>query len=98
MTDLPILKTPVLTHDQDYAFLREAGLKYIEKLSSTQWTDYNEHDPGITIMEALCYAITELGYRTDLPMQDLLTQSDGTISPSQTLFTAKNILTKSPLH
>ncbi|MCR8557643.1 hypothetical protein KXD93_08315 [Mucilaginibacter sp. BJC16-A38] len=98
MTDLTISKAPVLSHDQDYAFLREAGLKYIEKLGSTRWTDYNEHDPGITIMEALCYAITELGYRTDLPMQDLLTQADGTIAPSQTLFTAKNILTQSPLN
>lgn len=98
MTDTTIFKNPVLTYDQDYAFLREAGLKYIEQLGSTQWTDYNEHDPGITIMEALCYAITELGYRTDLSMADLLTGPDGTISKAQTLYTAKDILTQSPLN
>jgi len=90
-------KNPVLTTDQDYAALRAKGLHYIEELSHKYWTDYNEHDPGITIMEALCYAITELGYRIDLPMQDLLTNPDGTISDTQTLYTAKNILTQAPL-
>ncbi|WPU91358.1 hypothetical protein SNE25_18735 [Mucilaginibacter sabulilitoris] len=92
-----IEKDPGLIADQDYAFLREAGLGYIEKLSGKIWTDYNEHDPGITILEALCYAITELGYRTGMPMEDLLTGADGKIASSQTLFTAKNILTQSPL-
>ena len=93
-----IQKDPGLIADQDYAFLREAGLGYIEKLSGKIWTDYNEHDPGITILEALCYAITELGYRTGMPMEDLLTDADGKIASSQTLFTAKNILTQSPLN
>ena len=93
-----IQKDPGLTNDQNYAFLRKAGLDYIEGLGNKLWTDYNEHDPGITILEALCYAITELGYRTSLPMQDLLTGEDGTISSSQTLFTARNILTQSPLN
>jgi hypothetical protein len=93
-----IQKDPGLIADQDYAFLREAGLNYIEKLSGKIWTDYNEHDPGITILEALCYAITELGYRTGMPMENLLTDADGTIPSSQTLFTAKNILTQSPLN
>lgn len=98
MTDeILIQKDPDLASDQDYAFLREAGLKYIEELGSNMWTDYNEHDPGITILEALCYAITELGYRTALPMQHLLTEPDGKISAAQTLYTAKNILTQSPL-
>jgi len=93
-----ILKNPGLTQDQDYAFLRQAGLTYIENLGSDQWTDYNEHDPGITILEALCYAITELGYRTELPMQDLLTDPNGKIPSSQALYTAKNILTQAPLN
>src|SRR4051794_22749004 len=93
-----IPKNPPLTHDQNYAFLRSEGLKYIEELGSKIWTDYNEHDPGITILETLCYAITELGYRSGLPMKDLLTDEDGKISSSQTLYTAKNILTQSPLN
>lgn len=96
--EILIQKNPALGFDQDYAFLRQAGLNYIEELGSKLWTDYNEHDPGITILEALCYAITELGYRTDFGMKDLLTESNGKISSSQTLYTAKNILTQSPLN
>lgn len=99
MTEAPlIVKNPVLTPDQDYAFLRREGLKYIEELGSRLWTDYNEHDPGVTILEALCYAITELGYRSSLPMKDLLTEEDGTINgASQAFYSAKTILTQSPL-
>jgi hypothetical protein len=93
-----ILKKPGLKTDEDFAALRSKGLEYIQNLSSSLWTDYNEHDPGITILEALCYAITELGYRTSLPMRDLLASSDGSIPGSQTFFTAKKILTQSPLN
>ncbi|MCC5938904.1 MAG: hypothetical protein JJU34_16625 [Lunatimonas sp.] len=57
---------------QDFHFLRELGMQYIESLSSRLWTDYNTHDPGITILEAVCYAITDLEYRLSLPMHQLL--------------------------
>jgi hypothetical protein len=95
--DNTIQKNPALRPDQDFANLRQAGLQYIQDLGSNIWTDYNEHDPGITILEALCYAITELGYRTALPMKDLLAGKDGAIPSSQTFYTAKKILTQSPL-
>ena len=92
-----IPKNPALSPDQNYAFLRSEGLKYIEELGSRIWTDYNEHDPGITILETLCYALTELGFRSGMSMKDLLTDKNGKISSSQTLYTAKHILTQSPL-
>jgi len=92
-----ILKNPSLLPDQDFAGLRGQGLQYLQELGSDLWTDYNEHDPGITMLEALCYAITELGYRTSLPMARLLTGADGNIPSSQTFFTARHILTQSPL-
>lgn len=92
-------KNPVLKPDQDYDSLRQSGLEYIQDLGSAIWTDYNEHDPGITILEALCYAITELGYRTSMPMVNLLTGNDGKITQdAYTLFSAKKILTQSPLN
>ena len=50
--------------------LRAEGLSHIQSLSHSLWTDYNAHDPGITTLEALCYAITELGYRSGFDMQD----------------------------
>lgn len=94
---LPIIKTRELRNDQDYTFLREEGLKYIESLSSDLWTDFNTHDPGITILEALSYALTELGYRTDFNIKDLIADEDGKIDVDQAFFSAKNILTSEPL-
>ena len=61
----------------DYHFLREEGLRHIQELSGSLWTDYNSHDPGITLLEILCYAITDLGYRTSLPIEDLLAGGQG---------------------
>jgi hypothetical protein len=67
-----ILKNPSLADSSNYEFLRRKGLEYIEKLGSKLWTDYNIHDPGITILEALAYALTDLGLRTSLDIKDLL--------------------------
>lgn len=60
----------------DYHFLREEGIRHIQNLAGHLWTDYNSHDPGITLLEILCYAITDLGYRTNFPIEDLLADSD----------------------
>ncbi|MCB9287767.1 MAG: hypothetical protein H6560_10655 [Lewinellaceae bacterium] len=59
----------------DFARLRELGIRHIEALGSELWTDYNLHDPGITILEVLCYALTDLGYRTNFDIKDLLTRT-----------------------
>jgi hypothetical protein len=72
--------------------LRSEGLKHIEKISRNLWTDYNTHDPGITMLEALCYAITDFGNRVQLPVPDLLEGNDTASLP-----TAKQILTTSPV-
>ena len=63
----------------DFDRLYQEGLKHIEALSGKIWTDYNSHDPGISILEVLCYAITELGYRCDFAIGDIispLTEND----------------------
>lgn len=59
----------------DYSFLKEEGIKQIQQLAGKRWTDYNLHDPGITILEILSYALTELGYRSQYSVKDLLTES-----------------------
>lgn len=81
-----------LTPAMDYEWLRAEGLKHIEQLASDLWTDYNAHDPGITMLEALCYAITELSYRSDFDTKDLLHGAS-----DQVLYNAREILTSHPL-
>jgi hypothetical protein len=95
--EMTIQKNKALPSSQDYEFLRTEGLKHIESLSHDLWTDYNSHDPGITILEALCYAITELGYRSGFDMKDLLSDANHKIFANQNFFTAKKILTNNPL-
>lgn len=93
-----IPKKPARLPSQDYESLRQEGLRHIENLAHDLWTDYNTHDPGITILEAVCYAITELGYRSGFDIKDLIIRKDsGLIDDKQVLFTAKNILTVNPL-
>jgi len=82
----------------NFALLRQEGIKHIEKLAGKVWTDYNTHDPGITILEALCYAITDLSYRLSFPIQDLLASPPPESGEDkQQFFTARQILTVNPL-
>jgi len=55
-----------------YEELRAEGIQLLQQLTGAFWTDYNEHDPGVTILEQLCYAITDLAYRTDFNIEDHL--------------------------
>lgn len=88
-----------MQRSEDYFFLRQKGIEYIEQMGSQLWTDYNSHDPGITMLEALCYGITDLGFRTGWDIKDLLAEPPGIPADHdlQALFTARNILTTNPL-
>lgn len=83
----------------DYYWLREEGIRVIQELSGDIWTDYNEHDPGVTTLEQLCYALTELSYRAEFPMEDLLLdERSGRIEARrQALFIARRIFPCNPL-
>ena len=58
----------------NYADLREKAIGMIQQLAGDRWTDHNIHDPGITILEQLCYALTDLSYRTGFSIPDLMAQ------------------------
>ena len=61
MTETKIYKHTSTNDDRDYDFLRNEGIEYIKQMAGNVWTDHNLHDPGITFLEVLCYAITDLG-------------------------------------
>ena len=83
--------------DLDYAFLRKKGQEYIEKLSGSIWSDYNTHDPGVTIFEMLSYAITDLGARISMPLENILTPPPGEGFVSDQFFRATQILPSKPV-
>lgn len=82
----------------DFNFLRKSGIELIQKLSGKSWTDFNLHDPGLTILEQLCFGITELGYRTDFPIEGILSNEFGKIDYQKNAFFVKEeILTTNPV-
>jgi hypothetical protein len=99
MPDLEfIAKKARLAPSQDWAFLRSEGLAHVERLGHEKWTDYNVHDPGVTLLELLCYGIAELGYRTGYGIRDLLTEIDRGVAVNHADFhTARRVLTGGPV-
>jgi len=79
----------------DFDLLRAEGIQHLENLATEIWTDFNAHDPGITLLELLCYAITDLGYRSRmLPIADLMASND----PSKKIwFSATEVLPNAPV-
>ncbi len=74
----------------DFASLRQRGLQFIQGIAGTTWTDHNAHDPGITILEQLCYVLTDLAYRANYDVRDLLAgagSDSGLFRPSEILTT-----------
>ncbi len=84
---------------QDFNFLRKEGIKYIEGLAGKVWTDYNTHDPGITLLEAICYALTDLGYRTAFNIEDIMAPAARSMAAKwgKIFYTAREVLPCNPL-
>lgn len=82
----------------DFDALMKEAIARVQELSGTEWTDYNLHDPGVTILQQLCYAITDLAYRTAFPMEEILADKKNNIEPLEHSFFRKaEMLTSSPV-
>ncbi|HVS95060.1 MAG TPA: hypothetical protein VHE54_01195 [Puia sp.] len=81
----------------DFGKLRSESIKYLAQLTGNIWTDYNAHDPGITILEMLCYAVMDLGYRASLPIGQVLAPAPDVPGPDTNFFTPARILACNPL-
>lgn len=81
---------------ENFSFLRDKAIAYIQQTATDTWTDHNIHDPGITILEALCYALTDIGFRMNFPMQDLLVDASGNL-PEKSFYYPNEILPSHPV-
>ena len=75
-TPLQTYQPPLPAH-LDFDELRERALARLQTLVGGQWTDYHAHDPGVTLLEALCYVLTDLGYRAGFSEAEWLAEGDG---------------------
>ena len=93
-----IYKNTKLPESEDYLVLRRKALEYIQAMGHNLWTDYNLHDPGISIMELFCYALTDATYRANAEVRDLLTENDnGQLVSKGTFHEAADILSSHPV-
>ena len=91
MTDIPLTL--------DYPFLKEQGIAYIQQLAGKKWTDYGDHDPGITILEVLAFAIIDLEHRTNFYIEDIWANNPDAIDQvdEKPFYRAEEILPCNPL-
>lgn len=81
-----------------YQQLQDKALKDVQRLAGEVWTDYNPHDPGVTLLDALNYVLLETGYRLQFPLQDYLTLSGKKFSPSlHGLFSPSQVFPVNPV-
>ncbi|CAM1345297.1 hypothetical protein [Tenacibaculum amylolyticum] len=95
---ITIPKNVASQDDLDFHFLRKEGIAYIEQMGGKLWTDFNSHDPGITILEMLCYAITDLGVRINTPLENLLASDDPKESIHAQFYKASQIFPSKPVN
>jgi len=93
---VPLTKT-LVPPALDYAWLRAEGLARLQELSGQVWTDYNTHDPGVTLLEALCYALTDVSNRAAQPITQLLAGSSQPAPVSDLLLPASEVFANHPV-
>ena len=81
----------------DFLQLKAAGIAQIKSQTDQIWTNFNDSDPGVTMLEQLCYALTELGYCAQMPIEDVLTQNNGAIPYAKQFFVPQDILSTNPV-
>jgi hypothetical protein len=81
----------------DYQELLRLGLKHCQQLGGDLWTDFNEHDPGVTILEQLCFALTDLSYRASFDIKDILASVPKEEAPEDSLYTGDKALSSDPV-
>ena len=96
---LTLSTAPLEALTMDYARLRQQGIQLLQQLGDQTWTDFNAHDPGITILEQVCYALTDLAYRIGYELPDLLAEGrdPSDTEPLSSLYTPAQILPIQPV-
>jgi len=81
-----------------YAALQDAALKHVQRYSGELWTDFNEHDPGVTVMDAVNYTLLETDYRLQFDIQDYLAPAkEDWLPPANALFSPLSMYPVNPV-
>lgn len=62
--------------DSLYRRLQDESITLLQELCGKVWTDFNLHDPGVTTLKILNYALYELAYKLGFPLEDYLCRGE----------------------
>lgn len=81
-----------------YSYLQRQTLEEVHRLSGKVWTDFNAHDPGVTLADIANYALTEMDYKLGFGTADYLTGEDGIFEPERFgFFPPEKVYTTAPV-
>ncbi len=97
MEKLNHIEDITLPIEVNFEALKAEALAHIQRNNDNTWTNLNPSDPGVTILDQLCYAFTELGYCNNFPVKDILTNKEGKLAIKNQFYLPEDILTTSPI-
>lgn len=81
-----------------YSRLQKKTLEEVQRLSGKVWTDFNVHDPGVTLADIANYALTETSYKLGFDLADYLTGEGENFNPKRFgLFPPDEVYTTAPV-
>lgn len=81
-----------------YPKLQARMLDEVQRLSGKVWTDYNVHDPGVTVGDIANHALAELDYKLGFGLPDYLAKKGVPFSPRHSgLFPPEEVYTTQPV-
>lgn len=86
-----------LAPQQDFKFLKKEAIGFLQDHVGHEWTNFNPSDPGVTILDQVCYGLTELGYCIDFDIQDILTDQNGELAFKDQFYRPEDLLTTAPI-
>lgn len=97
MDNLPNLQE-LKKEESIFDSLQKNALETIRELSGQLWTDHTPHDPGITTLDILNYALSELDYQMSFSLEQYLTGSDNRFNPEDYgLFSPERVFGMAPV-
>lgn len=98
MDDKRIYIEQEIVRDALYTHLQEHTLNELQRLSGEVWTDFNVHDPGITLADISNYVLTEMDYKLGFELPDYLTDRQGKLDFAKYgLFLPDDVYTTAPV-
>ncbi len=86
-----------LPKSQDFKSLKAEGLAFVQEFSGAEWNNLNPSDAGVTILDQICYALTELGYCNAFPIKEILSNKDDQVQVEDQFYLPEQILTSAPI-